>query len=73
MTSTLALPITQDALRLLAAEAKANGVTIEQQAVRLLEAGFGVTAGHVLECVLADARHSLEAAAAQPMPAKKAA
>jgi hypothetical protein len=56
--TTLSLPITKAALRLLTAEAKANGLTVEQQAARSLEEGFGVSAAHVIERVLDDARNA---------------
>lgn len=61
--TTLTLPITQGALRLLAAEAKAHGLTVEQQAARLLGDGYGVNAAHVIERVLEDARTAAAEAA----------
>jgi len=62
--STLLVPISQDALRLLSAEAKANGLTVEEQYRRTLEKGYPVSAEHVIERVLADARLAAADAAA---------
>ena len=55
MSTTITLPITSEALKRLAAEAQAQGITPEAHAVGLLEHGFGVPAAEVIATVLGDA------------------
>lgn len=55
MSSTITLPITSEALKRLAAEAQAQGITPEEHAAGLLEQGFGVPAAEVVATVLGDA------------------
>lgn len=54
--SAITLPITEAALRRLATEAKAQGITPEAAAERLCRKNFGMPLAQVLESVLEDAR-----------------
>lgn len=56
-TSTITLPITNDALRRLSAEAQEKGIPVETHAVQLIRRGFGIHAETVVASLLDDARH----------------
>jgi hypothetical protein len=55
-SSTITLPITNDALRRLSAEAQEEGIPVEAHAVQLIRQGFRIHPGTVVATLLDDAR-----------------